>query len=155
MKKTILWILFAILSGAIIGSITIDKYDKYEKAETLTTFVQDSDVYALYYGTYDTLEEAEDELYNIGRYIYKEENNKVYIYIAICKTHENALKLKKIYIKDYPNISIVRININNETFIKDLIEYEKLLTLTEEENSINIIENKILTSYKDLVIGNE
>ena len=53
------------------------------------------------------------------------------------------------------NLTIVKINIENEEFIGNLNEYEKLLKATDDYKSILIIENQILSCYMNLVVDNE
>lgn len=152
MKKYVLWTLFALISGALLGKIT---FDKYEKIDVENTIKIDTNVYALKYKTYLSVEEMKDDITNIDRYIYIQKNDKVTAYVAISKDKENINKINDIY--KVKNIFLTKeiININNDEFIQNLSEYEKLLSVAEDEKSLLIIENQILSCYEKLVVENE
>lgn len=152
MKKYVLWTLFALISGALLGKIT---FDKYEKIDVKNTIKIDTNVYALKYKTYLSVEEMKDDITNIDRYIYIQKDDKVTAYVAISKDKENINKINDIY--KVKNIFLTKeiININNDEFIQNLSEYEKLLSVAEDEKSLLIIENQILSCYEKLVVENE
>lgn len=152
MKKYVLWTLFALISGALLGKIT---FDKYEKIDVKNTIKIDTNVYALKYKTYLSVEEMKDDITNIDRYIYIQKDDKVTAYVAISKDKENINKINDIY--NVKNIFLTKeiININNDEFIQNLSEYEKLLSVAEDEKSLLIIENQILSCYEKLVVENE
>lgn len=152
MKKKVLSILFALIFGLLIGKTIIDKYDN-NTVVAAKTF--DSEVYAIYYGSYNSLKEVDSNVEELDKYIYIEEGNIYYVYLAITKTRQNAIKFKDIY-KDLKNkVSIVKINIDNNEFILNLEEYEKLLNETTDKNSLIIIENQILACYLDTVVNDD
>lgn len=152
MKKKILSILFACLIGLLFGKTIINKYDN-SSVVAAKTF--DNEVYAIYYGLYNSLKELDNNVKELDKYIYIEEGNKYYVYLAITKTRENAVKFKEIYKNLNNKVSIVKINIDNNEFILNLEEYEKLLNETTDENSLMIIENQILACYFDTVVNND
>ena len=39
MKKTIIWVLFALLSGALLGKITFDRYEKIDTKNVITAYI--------------------------------------------------------------------------------------------------------------------
>lgn len=152
MKKKVLSILFAIIFGLLIGKTIINKYDN-KTVVAAKTF--DNEVYAIYYGSYNSLKEVDDNVKEIDKYIYIEEGNIYYVYLALTKTRENAVKFKDIY-KDLKNkVSIVKISIDNSEFILNLEEYEKLLNETTDKDSLIIIENQILACYLDTVVNDD
>lgn len=152
MKKKVLSILFAIIFGLLIGKGIINKYDN-NAIVTAKTF--DNEVYAILYGSYNSLKEVDENTRELDKYIYIEEGNLYYVYLALTKTKENAVKFKNTY-KDLNNkVSIVKINIDNNEFILNLEEYEKLLNETTDKNSLIIIENQILACYLDTVVNDD
>ena len=152
MKKKVLSILFAIIFGLLIGKGIINKYDN-NSIVAAKTF--DNEVYAILYGSYNSLKEVDENTRELDKYIYIEEGNLYYVYLALTKTKENAVKFKNIY-KDLNNkVSIVKINIDNNEFILNLEEYEKLLNETTDKNSLIIIENQILACYLDTVVNDD
>lgn len=152
MKKKVLSILFAIIFGLLIGKGIINKYDN-NAIVAAKTF--DNEVYAILYGSYNSLKEVDENTRELDKYIYIEEGNLYYVYLALTKTKENAVKFKNTY-KDLNNkVSIVKINIDNNEFILNLEEYEKLLNETTDKNSLIIIENQILACYLDTVVNDD
>ena len=152
MKKTIFWIILALVSGAILGRMT---FNFYEKVDTTNVISYDNNVYLLKYGTYKNFEEMKESVLDIDRYIYIEENNKFKAYVAISKTSENIAKIKKIYTNKNIKLTTEKRKIDNEEFIQNLNEYEKLLSATEEESSLLIIEKQIISCYESLVTNGE
>lgn len=152
MKKTFIWIIFALVSGALLGKLT---FDRYEKLDTRSVISYDNYVYLLRYGSYSSLDEMSDSITELDRYIYIEKNDKVYAYVAIAKTKENANKIKKVYDNKKIKTEITKEQIDNDEFIQNLNEYEKLLDATEDEKSLIIIENQILSCYESVVVEGE
>lgn len=152
MKKTIIWVLIALVSGAFLGKLT---FDRYEKLDLQNVISYDNYVYLLQYGTYDSQDEMSDNVTNVDRYIYIEKENKVYAYVGITKKEETANKVKKIYDNKGIELSVVKERIDNDEFIQNLNEYEKLLDATEDEDSLLIIEKQILSCYESVVVNGE
>ena len=143
MKKTIIWVLFALLSGALLGKIT---FDRYEKIDSYNNYV-----YMLKYGSYKTVDDMTNKITNIDRYVYITDENKTTAYISISKTKENLNKIKKIYDAKKIKTTIAKVKIDNDEFIQNLNEYEKLLSATDDEASLLIIERQILSCYESVV----
>ena len=99
MKKKVLSILFAIIFGLLIGKGIINKYDN-NAIVAAKTF--DNEVYAILYGSYNSLKEVDENTRELDKYIYIEEGNLYYVYLALTKTKENAVKFKNTY-KDLNN----------------------------------------------------
>lgn len=152
MKKTIFWIFLALVSGSLLGKFTFDTYENIEVRNVIN--INDK-VYMLKYGTYENVEQMIEEIIDIDRYIYIEEENKVTAYIGISTTKENINKIKSIYDKKGIITSIEKLTISNDEFIQNLNEYEKLLSATEDESSLLIIQKQILSCYEELVANNE
>lgn len=152
MKKTILWILAALISGAILGKVT---FDKYEKIDVQSVINFNNSVYMLKYGTYANLDEMYDKVTNVDRYVYIEKESGVSAYVGISTTKKNANKIKDIYLDKKIELTVEKVTIDNEEFIQNLNEYEKLLEATEDEKSLLIIQNQILSCYEETVVNNE
>ena len=130
-------------------------FNFYDNVDTQNIISYDENVYLLKYGTYKTLDEMKDKVLDIDRYIYIEENGKFTSYVAITKTKENINKIKKIYDSKDIKLTVEKRKIDNEEFIQNLNEYEKLLSATEEENSLLIIEKQIISCYESMVMARE
>lgn len=152
MKKTIIGIIIAILAGVLLAKLT---FDKYEKVDTQNVISYDDEVYMLKFGTYDSVDEMERSALDFERYIYIEKENKVTVYVGIAKTLDNIEKIKKIYDSKNVKTTVETVSINNDEFIQNLNEYEKLLDVTEDANSLLIIENQILSCYEDIMVNYE
>ena len=152
MKKTMFWIILALASGSLLGKYTFDTYENIEVSNVIS--INDK-VYMLKYGTYGNIEQMVDEITDIDRYIYIEEENKVTAYIGIATTKENINKIKSIYDKKGIITSVQKLTISNDEFIQNLNEYEKLLSATEDDTSLIIIQKQILSCYEELVANNE
>ena len=152
MKKTIIGIIIAILAGVLLAKLT---FDKYEKVDTKNVISYDDEVYMLKVGSYDSVDEMQRSALDFERYIYIEKEDKVTVYIGIAKTLDNIEKIKKIYDDKNVKTTIENVTINNDEFIQNLNEYEKLLDVTEDANSLLIIENQILSCYEDIMVNYE
>lgn len=149
MKKIVLSITLAIISGGILGKITFDRYDKLNVESVIKL---DKNVYMLKYNTYNTKKDMEENTMDLQRYIYIEKDNKFNVYVAIAKTSDSINKLKKVYFDD---LKVDKINIENDGFIQNLDEYEKLLKSTDDIDALKVIENEILSCYEKLVVNDE
>ncbi len=152
MKKTLFWVVFALISGAFLGKFT---FDKYENIDVQNVMKINDKVYALKYGTYANLDEMQDDVTGIDRYVYIEEENRVSAYIAFSTTKKNINKVNDVYRFKNIDLKVEKVNINNDEFIQNLNEYEKLLDATFDEKSLLIIENQILSCYEKTVVNNE
>ena len=152
MKKLLIWIFIALVSGAILGKYT---FDKYENIEVKNTISFNNEVYMLEYGVYDNLVDMTEDVDDVERYIYIEEDGKVGVYIAITTTKDTCLRIKKIYDQKGIETKIVKINVPNDEFIQNLNEYEKLLISASDDASLLIIEKEILSCYESLMVSDE
>lgn len=151
MKKTFIWIFVALLSGSFLGKLT---FNKYKKVDTINV-INNTNVYALRYGKYANLDEMQDDVSKVDRYIYVESKEDISAYVALALTKDSINKIKKVYKDKNINLTVSKINIENEEFIGNLNEYEKLLKATDDSKSLLIIENQILSCYMSLVVDNE
>ena len=152
MKKNLYWIFIAILSGIILGYLT---FNKYEDLNVRNVIKLDDGVYMIKYGTFYDMDEMINTVKEIDRYIYINNDNKYDVYIAISKSYENISRILDIYKNQISNLKIEKVNTENNEFIQNLDEYEKLLTSCDDEKSLLIIENQILSCYEKMVLSNE
>ena len=150
MKKTIIWVLLALISGALLGKFT---FDRYENVDTKNVISYDNYVYLLKYDKYNNFEEMKEKVTNVDKYIYIEKDDKVTAYVAIAKTKDNINKIKDIYNTKNINLEVTKEKIDNEEFIQNLNEYEKLLSASDDEKSLLIIEKQILYCYEELMVN--
>ena len=144
--------MFAILSGAALGKVTFDKYSSLKVDEVIS---YNTNTYMLKYKTYSSKKKMEEDVKKIDRYIYIKEGNDITVYLAITTSKDNIKKIKKIYDEENIKTSIKRVDIENEEFIQNLNEYEKLLTAAYSKSSLITTENQILSCYEKLVVNDE
>ena len=152
MKKTFIWVLIAVASGVSLGLLTFNKYEDLQVQKVIS---YSDNIYALYYGTYKTIDEMKEETKGIDRYVYIKSSNEIDVYLAFAAKENNMLKIKNIYDEKGINTTITKVNIDNDEFIQNINEYEKLLDATSKEESLMIIENQILSVYEKLVVQDE
>ena len=151
-KKTILWIIFALFSGAILGKITFDKYENLDVQKVINL---NDKIYMIKYVTYSKEDEMAKELSDVERYIYIENDGKYSAYVGAAASKENAQKIVDIYASKKIKLTLEKVSINNDEFIQNLNEYEKLLSATQDENSLIIIEKQIMSCYEQTVVSDE
>ena len=132
-----------------------DLLNKYEKIDVQSVISFNNKVYMLRYGTYSNLDEMYEKVTNVDRYIYIEKEDGVSAYVGVSTTKKNANKIKDVYLDKKIELTVEEVTINNDEFIQNLNEYEKLLDATEDEKSLLIIENQILSCYEETVVNNE
>lgn len=142
----------ALVSGTFLGKTT---FDRYKKVDSINVISNNTNVYALRYGKYANLDEMQDDVTHVDRYIYIESKDDVSAYVALATTRDSINKIKKVYKDKNLNLTVSKVNIENEEFIENLNEYEKLLKATDDYKSLLIIENQILSCYMNLVVDNE
>lgn len=152
MKKTFIWIIIALASGAVLGKITFDKYENIDIQQVAN--INDK-VYFLKYGTYKSEDEMHNKMKDFDRYIFIIKDNKYISYLGAAASKKNANKIKDLYKIKNINLEIEKIMVDNEEFISNLNEYEKLLDVAEDEKSLIIIENQIIACYERLVVDYE
>lgn len=152
MKKTIIWVIIALIAGALLGKLT---FDKYEKIDLQNVISYNNEVYMLKYGTYSSVEKMQESVTAVDRYIYILKENEVSAYVAISTTKKNINKIKDIYHSKGLDLTFEKVTINSDSFIQNLNEYEKLLEVAEDENSLLMIQNQILSCYEDEVVRHE
>lgn len=152
MKKTVIWIIIALLSGAILGKLTFDRYENLDVQKVIS---MDDKIYMLKYGTYGNEESMAENVTAIDRYVFIENNGKFSAYVGASTTRKNAQKIADIYASKNVKLTIEKVSIRNEEFIQNLNEYEKLLDATEDEKSLLIVQNQILSCYEKMVVKDE
>lgn len=150
MKKTFIWVLLALLSGALLGKYV---FDRYEKVDIKNVISYDNELYFLKYKDYSSEDDMAEDMSDFDRYIFINQDGVVTSYLAIAKTKVNILKIKDIYSSKNINLEVKKISIDNDEFIQNINEYEKLLDAVDDEKSLLIIENQILSCYEDVVVN--
>lgn len=110
--------------------------------------------YMIQIGTYDDKEKLESIFANSDNYLVVEEEGKYNVYAGITTDLINANKIKTLYEKKEFVPSIKPITINNVEFVSNLEQYDILISEVDSEDNIISINDVILSSYKEMVLGN-
>lgn len=139
MNKKIL--LLMILLGIIFAGFLILKY-KNKDIDVLST----ETVYLLQIGAYQNHENVVKVTKTLPSYVIIEEDGKTKIIVGITKDNNNLEKLKK----NYENIYIREEQIDNKEFLDYLTKYDYLLNETNNYETIEQINHKILNKYSEI-----
>lgn len=140
------------MASLIIGSLfAYFIISNYENAEAVTV---SKDAQTLYYakaGEFSTKQEMEEKMKNLENYIYSVEDNMYCVYVGITTNQKNFEKIKGYYEKKLYDISEKQKITDNNQFIQILNQYDNLLSKTDDEKSISVIENQVLAKYEELI----
>ncbi|MBQ7137146.1 MAG: SPOR domain-containing protein [Bacilli bacterium] len=145
-KKFLIYVLSAILLGAIFGSLF---YKQYEKEKNIAV---DYNTYLLQLGIYNSRDEFSKEVEELSDYLVVEKNNKFYVYVGISTKRKNAEKLQNLFSDNDINVSIKKSVIDDIEFISNLQQYDLLLDSASNKDDIMSINEVILSSYEEMVL---
>ena len=96
----------------------------------------------------------DEELLNDDfKYLVLEEENSFNVYVGITTDLFNANKIKSIYEEKDFDVSIVPVIVDNVEFISNLEQYDILISEVDNDNNIISINDVILSSYEEMVLG--
>ena len=147
-KRFIFSLIIAIVSGALLGHTLFEKF----KEEEQTVFNDMSPIYFLREGVYDNLEYALANANKFDTKIIVKEKAKYYLYLAISKSEDTLVSIKKIY--NDKNLVVETKNIKNESFLTALEQMENLFKKASSDEEKLTIEKVILANYEELVLKN-
>ena len=150
MKKYLKTFIFALIVGFFLSEFFINQYDDYQG---LKVSVLGQDLYFIQYGVFSSLESLEENTINLQNYVYNEQDNLYYVYVGITKLEENANKIVNYYKNIGYDTIIKKYEINNKKFIEELSNYDEVLSLTEDSDTIASIINQVLIKYEEVVVS--
>lgn len=109
--------------------------------------------YFIKIGSYDSSDEIDNIISDDFKYLVLEENNVFNVYAGITTDLFNANKIKKIYGEMNFDISIVPVVVDNVEFISNLEQYDILISEVDNNSNIISINDVILSSYEEMVLG--
>lgn len=141
-NNLILQIIIILLIGYVLA------YYIYNRYKTNVVIGEVTPVYFLQEGVYTT-----DKIINDIKVpnLTVKENKKYYTYLGMTLDKETANKIKEIYNKENINIYIKEVNMNNDTFIAELSQYDTLLKTTSNYKEITNILDTILSTYEECI----
>ena len=148
MKKT-----FPIISAIIIGiSLAKFMFNQYDYDTKISTVFKNGEkLMFVMNGIYSSKDEMEASCSSLKSYIYSLENDKYYVYLGITKNLENFDKLKGYFNRKGYDVSERTLNINNDSYIELLDQYDILLSKTNDDDVIEAIASQSITKYKEYI----
>ncbi len=138
MKKKILVV---VIIGFIFASIIFLKYKK--ESETISNT---ETVYLLQIGAYKNNENVVKVTKTLPNYVILEEEGTTKIIIGITKDDNNIEKLSQ----NYETVYIKELQMENKEFLDYLTKYDNLLNYTNNSDTIEEINNKVLNKYNEI-----
>ena len=149
-KKLVLPIFLALLTGGILGIFLFQQYDQ-DKIQTVGKIGEAKRVYFLQVGVYSSKESMEENTKNLPYYIYQEDQDKYFVYVGMSLKETNAQKLKDFFIANGYNIYIKEFNLSNIAFLTVLEQYDTMLEQAPDTSSYSAICGQILAKYEELI----
>lgn len=146
MKKTIIYFFLAIFIGIIISKYVFNEYSKGAYAKE-----KDNYIYLFQTSAYKDKDIMLENSKILKNYLYYKENDMYHVIIGISLDKNNEEKIKKAYNID--NVYIHKKILKNNEFLITLKEYEKLLSVANDNDSIINIEKQILANYKEIFLN--
>lgn len=150
MKKYLFPIILSLCIGSLLSLFVISGYNDIEDISVSKSAKK---VYYLQRGVYSSKESMKENMKDFQHYIYNVEDNQYHVYIAISRSKKNIEKIKGLYEKKSYNTYVETKVTDNEEFLKILVQYDEILSETENEDAIRTIVNQVLSKYEGMVNG--
>lgn len=147
MRKTLLLMTVAIISGGIIGIALFSEYK-----ETSSVFSDKKKLYFLEEGIYSSKKLLEYNTKNIDPKLIVEKDGKYHLYVGITGEQKNISKIKNIYKNKGYSIYEKELEIDNLEFLSNIEQFDILLDNANNESDISAIEEVVLSNYENLVM---
>lgn len=153
MKKYIVPIFLALITGLILGRFVLNQYEFEGKIVSVSS--KNKNAYFIQQGVYSSKESMEENVTDFPYYIYSIIDDKYYVYIGITFLEENLEKIKGYYEKKGYITYVKELSVDNEDFITVLEQYDSLLQGSDEEEIIGTVCSQVLSKYEELVLQND
>lgn len=150
MKKYIMPILVALVTGLILGRFVLNQYEFEGKIVPVGS--NGKNAYFIQQGVYSSKESMEENVTDFPYYIYSIIDDKYYVYIGITFLEENLDKIKGYYEKMGYITYVKELSVDNQNFITVLEQYDSLLQGSSEEEIIGTVCSQVLSNYEELVL---
>ena len=145
MKKYLFTFLIAIVTGFFLSYIFINQYNDFNG---ITVSGTGENVYFIQYGVFSSLESMEKETITLTNYIYSKIDDMYYVYVGITKNSDNANKIVSYYKNLGYETIIKKYQITNNSFLKILNNYDKVLVETDDSTTIASLISQVLIEYE-------
>ena len=146
-KKIFITLIVAVTLGSVMGIFLHDKFN----SEVLALGKSEKLIF-LREGVYTSKEVMEENTKKIDPKLVVFDDGKYYVYVGITGNKKIASKIKKIYDDMDMEVYEKEISVDNETFIKNVYEFDSLM-LSSNMQEIMTVEEVILANYEE-VFGN-
>ena len=151
MKKYLLTIVLALITGILLSKVFFNQYS--DKKSLKTVFERGETLYFARQGIYSSLDSVKEHTIKMSYYIYRVVDDKYYVYYGITKDLDNYEKIagnmKELGYDNYREEIVV----SSKSFLETLEQYDMLLRETTDNSIVNAICNQVLTSYEELVLN--
>lgn len=138
-KSILVPIVIAILFGFISGRFVYKTYK-----DNLYDNLRSSRLYLVENGTYDSIDNMREEN-STNNYIYYKDNNKYKTVVGITNNYDNIAKIKRLY---NDNLSVEEYYIETNNVDTRQLEYEKILSSTNDLKEVKEAVDNILNLYR-------
>lgn len=145
-KNFVIPLVISIVLGFISAQIV---YSTYRKNLENT----DYNVYLIQAGSYNNKDDLEKDFSLDDEYIILEEDGVYNVYVGMTTDLINANKIKNLYSNKNYDTYIKPTVVNNIEFVSNLEQYDILMSEVDDEENIISINDVILSSYEEIVLG--
>ncbi len=150
MKKYLFTFLIALVIGFFLSHFFLTQYNDFDGIKVSATGEK---LYFIQYGVFSSLESLEENTIGLQNYVYNKQDNLYYVYIGITKKEENAKKIVELYKSLGYDTMIKTFDITNKAFLEALVNYDEVLSGTNDNTAIASIINQVLMKYEEVVIS--
>lgn len=151
MKKYIMPIFLALLTGLILGRFVLNQYEF--EGRIVSVAGKGTQAYFIEQGVYTSKDEMEGNTKSFPYYIYTVGKDKYHVYIGITFSDKNVSKIKGYYKNLGYDTNVREISINNNDFTTVLEQYDNLLENSSEDEVIGTVCSQVLNKYEELVLN--
>ena len=146
MKKAILGVIVVLFLGVVMGRVM------YQKVSDIYALSNDNIIYFLQLGVYNNKKDIDNNTKGIDNKLIIKDKSNYYVYVGISKSKSNLEKISKIYNNLGYNLYLKETTNNNDTFLSNLENFDKMLKLAKTKDEILAINAVILSSYEEIVL---
>ena len=147
--KFLIPIICSIILGVFLGKTFFSDYNTNE----IPVFNEGEKLYFVSLGSFATLDKLKESNKDYEEYLYVLEQDIYYLYGGITKLENIAKRIKTSYEKNYKQVSIKEINVNNNSFLNILGEYDKITTIASNDKDLLDIEKIVISNYKEMIMS--
>ena len=151
MKKYMIPIFLALITGLILGRFVLNQYEF--EGRIVPVAGRGRQAYFIQQGVYTSKENMEENMKSFPYYIYTLEDDKYHSYIGITFSNKNVDKIKGYYKDLGYDTYVKKISIDNTNFGTVLEQYDNLLEGSDESEVIGTVCSQVLNKYEELVLN--